>query len=574
MAEAKRTAPGKRERMLNSLYNYTSGFAESNPGRTRGVAAGTAATFLGMGIDHIESSGTGNGSGSSQSVDYTDEEIEAVRAMALSAEEEQEKKADRGHFMDRFMEKLMMHTMPADTPDYEDFQSRMKDTARSSKPPLSLRVLGSNLKQLSSKMGAFFKLQYGLIGVFTWKKPTKTISALVVYTAVCLWPHLVLAFPLLFVLFGIIVPAYLHRHPRQWPEIIKVKKRGQSLLEYLSHTDETSVLEDILRENNPDLLEDDEVLLVQSLTTHSSTTSGLTLMSKTQGSHTLAQTSVDIADRLNKKDRSQFVKKQVSTFLNMRDLQNLTTDLLKGIDQAEAAAGEAVGFNNERLSTVIFYAVVLATSVVLFLGQFIPWRIIFIQSGWVAMGLCHPKTKKYIERFKAAKARAQYEQDSKLAVEKPAEEENQEKYDREDIIVDEKAQVRMVEIYELQYHNVLKNEWVLYAYTKRVFDFKDTVRLSGKKPHGVDSLTKVRPPVEWKFDFGYANNWRIDQNPRGFIRERTIDDEHLKVKDDEEDGWIYDDLPPAQDNTMEFRRRRLYRECYRYARPAMKMTFE
>lgn len=562
--------------MLNSLYKYSSGLAESNSGKTRGVAAGTAATFLGMGLDHLESSVPGSSSSkeASNSTDYNEEEIEAVRAMALSAEEDAEKKAEKGHFMDRFMEKLMAHTMPSDTPEVEDFQNRMKDTTKSSRPPLSIRTLGSNLKKLSTKMGTFFKLQNAIIGVVTWRKPTKTTSVLVIYTAVCMWPHFVLAFPLLFILFGIIVPAYLHRHPRQSPEIIKIKRRGQSLLDYLSHTDETSLLEDIIREKNPDLLDDDEVLLVQSLTTQSSVNSGPIFTKSPPHSGALAQTSVDIANRMNKKGRSQFVRKQVSTFMNMRDLQNLTTDLLNGIDQAELAAGDYVGFGNERLSTLIFYSVVGATFVVLVLGQFIPWRLIFIQSGWGLLGLCHPKSKKYIEQIKQALAKGKKTPDAKLAIEKErdGDELTEESY-REDIIVDEKAEVKKVEIFELQYHNVLQNEWLLYAYTKRVFDFKDTVRVSGKKPHGVDSLTKVRPPDEWKFDFGYANNWRIDKKPRDFIRDRKIDDAHLKIREGEDDGWIYDDLPPEQDTTMEFRRRRLYRECYRYSRPVMKITF-
>lgn len=115
--------------------------------------------------------------------------------------------------------------------------------------------------------------------------------------------------------------------------------------------------------------------------------------------------------------------------------------------------------------------------------------------------------------------------------------------------------------------NVLKHEWKLYGYSKRLFDFKDKVRVSGKKPHGVDSISKILPPKEWKFDFGFAGNWLVDRNPLAYLRDRAIDVTHLKIKEDEHEGWIYDKLPAAQDTTIEFRRRRLYRECYRYARP-------
>lgn len=536
--------PSRSKRVLLSLYDYTNNIAENRPGSSRGLAAGTAATLLSMSLDQLDTR-------NNDQLLLTDEDAAVVESMALLAEELQKSK-DQTHFMDRFMERLVKHTMGSDSQEMEKLTSRISDPTRSSRPPLLIRILSSNLKRMSAKMGAFFKLQYGAIHIITWKKPTKTLSALVMYTAVCLWPHLVLALPLLVLVFGIIVPAYLYRHPMDMPELVHVRRRGQSLLEFLNESNDHSVLIDLLDDV------DEDVNLTVSSDSY-----------KSRGS---------VADRADeesgKNDKVKFVKSQVLLVMNMRDLQNLTTELLNRIDQGEEAATNIVGFKDERLTTFVFYIAILVTLVVLFLGKYIPWRMIFIQSGWTFLLLCHPHTKKYLVALlqKRGATKSSDTPDEENNALKPiivedtvdvgsakAKHSLLENFDRNDIIVDDHPQVRIVEIYELQRRNILKHEWVLCAYTKRLFHASDPVRVAGKLPHGVDSLGKVLPPPEWKYDFGYASNWRIDQEPEHFLRVRGI--KNLRCA---KDGWIYDSADNAD---VEFRRRRLYRECYRYARP-------
>lgn len=68
---------------------------------------------------------------------------------------------------------------------------------------------------------------------------------------------------------------------------------------------------------------------------------------------------------------------------------------------------------------------------------------------------------------------------------------------------------------------------------------------------------------------GFVNKWVLDTNPKAFIEERSLKPDLFIVKDNEEEGWIYDNMEGVVhlDIVYEFRRRRLYRECYRYARP-------
>ncbi|OBA19703.1 Pex24p-domain-containing protein [Metschnikowia bicuspidata var. bicuspidata NRRL YB-4993] len=555
MADATlQTKRSKRARLVSHLYDYTNNVAELRGYDTnRGLAAGTAAAMLGISLDKLDN----KSSLSSAGFEYLDAEADLIDGVALSANAMQE---DQAHFMDRFMDIMVRSAMP-ESAEAEDLQNRMNDPLRTRKPPLSIRVFVSNLKELSWKMGAFFKLQYGLVHLVTWRKPTKTLAFLVAYTCVCMWPHIVLALPLLVLLFGIILPGYLHRHPMDTPEIIPVKKRGQSFLQFLNSSKDTSLLTDFLEEHNETM---DEYSL-----THS-TGSSLEIASsasRAERKPKLNKDAPDLPDRADKKDKRTLVKSQVSLLINMRDLQNLTGDVLKSISHSESILNDFTVFKDERVTTYIFYVVIFATSFVLFFGNFIPWRLCFILSGWSVLLLCHPNAKKYLGGLQSMQGKV----DKKAKKSHDVSLENStsffEDFDRQDIIVDEPPEVRIVEVFELQTRDVFKQEWKFYAYSKRLFDYNDAVRVAGKLPHGVNHLNKVSPPKEWKFDFGFTNNWRIDPNPQELLKIRRYDQTHLRVPEDSGEGWIYDKVPVDQDTTQEFRRRRLYRTCYRYARP-------
>lgn len=65
----------------------------------------------------------------------------------------------------------------------------------------------------NARIGVVFVFQYRLIRLFTWRTPTHTLSFLAVYTFICLNPYLLAALPLFALLFFIMVPAFLVRHP-------------------------------------------------------------------------------------------------------------------------------------------------------------------------------------------------------------------------------------------------------------------------------------------------------------------------------------------------------------------------
>lgn len=543
MPEERTRKRDQATKMLSKMHRYSSQLADDYSDKNRGLAAAATAALIGMGLDKA----TGE-----NDISYTEEELEALKNIA---EPEEDRKTDRGHhFVDLFLEKMIRVSLPMDEPELVALEAKLRDPDRATQPRLSIKILASNFKTLSSKMSLFFEAQYALVHIITWRKPYKTLTFLVLYTSICLWPHLVLAYPLVFVLFGIIVPGYIHRHPMGTPELIKVKKRGQSLWDFFNESDDHSIVDDVISTDAP------EVAPVSSVSLE-----GLAAY-VIPGD---ASEEVDVNEKVQKKAKTRYVKSQVTLLMNMRDLQNLTTDLLKSLGAAEEFWFETAGFKDERLLTFIFYGVAAATSIVLFLGRFIPWRLIFIQSGWVSIILCHPKSKKFLVALQKNK------KPPKKKIETPEEAADRmgKKFDREDIIVDDAAEIRVVEVYELQTKNVLKNEWKHYLYTSTLFDQADPLRAAGKRPaHGVGHLSKVLPPPDWKFDLGYANNWGIDTSPEAFLREMSVDTSHLRISEGEDD-WIYDkEETDGGDGIYEFRRRRLVRDCFRYSRPPKRAT--
>lgn len=558
---------------LTKVYQVTNQISDRNIGTNRGIAAGTAASLLEMGLEKI------NRTNADDKYAYSEEELKSLKDMALSAEEELQNKNKEdnklGHFVDSLLERVLKHAIPAD--EQILFEEKLNDPERTKRPGLSFKILASNFKKLSSKMGAFFEIQYGMIHVITWKKPTKTLSFLVLYTAICLWPHLVLALPLLFLMFGIMIPGYIHRHPMPTPELIKVKKRGQSLLDFFNLSLDSSIFMDLLGEEYHEDRPDSDILSSKSSDTNITST---VFTQKPISASSVSTASGDTNEVIEKKKRAHYAKSQVSLMINMRDLQNLTTDVLSGLQAAESFWFETAGFKDERLSTFMFYGVIVASSVILFLGSYIPWRLIFIQSGWIGITLCHPNSKKYLMTLKKnqqiakLKARAQEPktEEEPVKIEKEEDSGTIKRFERNDIIIDDSPELRTVEVFELQVKSLTKNTWSFYLYSTKLFSHKDHLRMAGKKPSGVTHLSKVVPPPDWKFDVGYENNWIIDNDPEKFLKSRSYDVSQFKLEEAGKDGWIYDvhEANDSSDMSYQFRRRRLVRVCYRYSRPAKK----
>ena len=535
----------KASKLLEKMLDKTNDIAETYNGENKGIAAATAASLLNLGVERINKNESQDVEGS---LPYSESELKDLRSLATDMDK------DRSHhFVDGLLERLIKHSVPSE--DKEVLEKRLNDPARTNKPNLSLKILFSNFKTLSSKMSGLFAFQYGFLHLVTWRNPSKTLLYLILYTCICIWPHLVLALPLVGILGGVFIEGYAYRHPMEVPELIPVKKRGQSLLDFLS-SDDSSVLDDFISKDLRDLVHSKLVDLEESSNSSQDASNSAKL-------GTLSQ-ELDINESIKRKNKSEQINSQMTLLMNMRDLQNLTTELINSINAAEVFFYETAGFKDEKLSTFFFYILSFATGVVLFFGRFIPWRLIFIQSGWIALIVCHPRFKQFLQTLTKNK--------KKSPKKAPKVNKTVKKFERDDIIVDIIPDVSVVEIYELHIKSLLNNTWSFHLYTNNMFDLKDPTRVAGGRPTGASKLSNVMPPPEWRFDSGYTNKWKADKQPKNFLRERSVDTLNLIINENETEGWIYDNMEHSEDTdyVYEFRRRRLTRECYRYARPLRK----
>jgi hypothetical protein len=73
--------------------------------------------------------------------------------------------------------------------------------------------MSSNFRRFNARIGVAFIFQNRAIRLFTWRSPTQTLSFLAIYTFICLDPALLAILPLTALLFFVMVPAFLARHP-------------------------------------------------------------------------------------------------------------------------------------------------------------------------------------------------------------------------------------------------------------------------------------------------------------------------------------------------------------------------
>lgn len=87
------------------------------------------------------------------------------------------------------------------------------DKSTLNKPNFSLAIMGASFRRFNARIGVVFVFQENLTHLIAWTHPTHTISLGLVLTFLILHPMLIPAVPGVIALFGILIPAYLTRHP-------------------------------------------------------------------------------------------------------------------------------------------------------------------------------------------------------------------------------------------------------------------------------------------------------------------------------------------------------------------------
>lgn len=381
------------------------------------------------------------------------------------------------HFIDILLDKMISTILPENFPEREHFSQRLNDPDRKRRQKLSATVLASNLKILTTKLGSIFELQDSVIRLVAWRNPSGTITMLIMVTMICFNPIYLAVIPLLYVLYGLMVPGYMHRHPPRRTNFLSRKQYGRSLIVSLTSGGKRThnYLNEDIREYDYNLEADPQ----------------------------------DVKKAHNIKQSMEFV-------VNLRDLQNSMSAMVSLSNSIERFVYGTAGFKDEHRSTVLFLAGLGALLLSGIISPFINWSALLAALAWLSMVAIHPKVrpklaqvvkKEQLDRGKEALKRTE----------------------RYDVILDEQPEVRVIEIFEIFKKEALSNNWSFVKYSSSVFDPRDSFRKAQVLPPGVDELECVCPPLTWSFD---ANSvWEIDYNVGGWSTERClnlqIDDQFL-----------------------------------------------
>lgn len=115
------------------------------------------------------------------------------------------------NFTDRLVEKVVETALPTASMNLSGSNPRLQFMKE--RPPLSIPILSKNFRRMTSRMGIVYDVYYTALQFASWRRPSFTLSILLIYSYCCLYPRTILTVPFLFFAYGIMSPAYMSRHP-------------------------------------------------------------------------------------------------------------------------------------------------------------------------------------------------------------------------------------------------------------------------------------------------------------------------------------------------------------------------
>lgn len=368
---------------------------------------------------------------------------------------------------DRLLAGLMAQIIPPE--ELEENETLDNDTDKGKKPDprsrtyvdrpsFSLPMMSTNFRRFNARIGIVFVFQNRLIYLFTWRKPTQTLSFLACYTLIALNPSLLPLVPLVLILFYVMIPSFLARHPAP--------------------------------ANDP------------------------RVGPAHYGPPIAPPSRVKPAPELSK-----------DFFRNMRDLQNSMEDFSRVHDAANEFITPYTNFSDEALSSTIFLFIA-ATSSAAFLGShLVPWRAVALLAGWAATLAGHPEAQKVLlssgNLSQARENQRQAQSWLKSWIEK-------------DIALDEPAEVRLVEIFELQKHHPNSESWEPWLFSASPYDPLSPARIAGARAKGTQFFEEVQAPASWRWR---DKKWSLDLFSREWVEQRMITGVEVET---EGERWVYD----------------------------------
>lgn len=446
------------------------------------------ATFINASIDKIRSDRnikqTKESSSSSSSSSIKQEKSDASIETIL----------ENDSFLDLFMERLLSRIITDKLPEREHLTEEADSSKERHVQLVSPSVLASNLGKMSKQLNGIFEFQDSFIRLLTWKTPSRTILTLLIISLILFHPLYLLLLPLLYIAYGIITPSYTEKHNLRNTNYHLKKQYGKSLLEtiFSGGKPATSVSNSFMDQLN-DPIDD------LNLTDWEDSDSGLKLIT------------------------------------NIRDFQNMTTNLLNLTNSISKFIYETASFKDEKRTTILFLQCILGYISFKIFSTWVNWPLFFSCLIWLLFLSLNPKWRpkfkyvlKLIKNFLSTKSYTLSTKNQENNIDK--------------IIIDTTPQVKEIEVFEIYRKGLIPGEWKFFLYSSNVFDYNDEYRRAQKPPPGVKNLDELYPPKTWQFDTN--SKWEIDENVQEWAYCRGL----LNLKIDKE--FLCDNM---------FKRRRLTR---------------
>lgn len=212
-------------------------------------------------------------------------------------------------------------------------------------------------------------------------------------------------------------------------------------------------------------------------------------------------------------------------FRNMRDLQNCMEDFSRMHDAANEYITPYTNFSNEGVSSEL-YLVLFVLSIATFIAShLVPWRAAALLGGWAAVISGHPNAQSIIlstENLTQANCLLESAQ-SWIR-----------NWIEQDIILDEPAELRQVEIFELQKHHEESGTWESWLFSPSPYDPLSPSRIAGARAKGTQFFEEVQAPHNWIWK---DKKWSLDLYSREWVERRIITGVEIET---EGERWVYD----------------------------------
>jgi len=212
-------------------------------------------------------------------------------------------------------------------------------------------------------------------------------------------------------------------------------------------------------------------------------------------------------------------------FRNMRDLQNCMEDFSRLHDLANEYITPYTNFSDEATSSTLYLVLFVLANTAFVASHLIPFQAIALVAGWTAVISGHPSAQRLLlTSSNLSQARHLVEGLQHWL---------RDWIDR-DIVLDAPAEVRQVEIFELQRHHAGSDTWEAWLFSPSPFDPLSPSRIGGARAKGTQFFESVLAPPGWKWR---DKKWSLDLWSREWVEGRLITGVEVET---EGERWVYD----------------------------------